>query len=343
MLDFAAMAKLRDIEQLHAAASSAATSWTSPIRSPGATRASRRALASLCAEAVDAVKGGHNILIVTDRRVDADAGGDPGAAGDCRPMHQHLVRDGLRTTTGLVVETGSAREVHHFALLAGYGAEAIHPYLAMETLADMRQDLSGRPVAGEGRLTNYIKAIGKGLTKIMSKMGISTYMSLLRRADLRGRRPEQRDWSTSTSPAPPADVEGIGVFEVAEEAIRLHKRGLRRRPGAGQHARRRRRIRLAHARRRAHVDARRHRQAAAHARAPTTGQHLQGIRADHQRPEPPPHDAARPVRVQDRSGASAIPLDEVEPAKDIVKRFATGAMSLGSITHRGARRRWPWP
>ena len=86
------------------------------------------------------------------------------------------MREGLRTTAGLVVETGSAREVHHFGVLAGYGAEAVHPYLAMETLAAMHKDLPATCRA-EKAIYNYVKAIGKGLSKIMSKMGVSTYMS----------------------------------------------------------------------------------------------------------------------------------------------------------------------
>ena len=91
-------------------------------------------------------------------------------------IHQHLVREGLRTTAGLVVETGSAREVHHFALLAGYGAEAVHPYLAMETLVSLHEKLPG-DLSAEKAIANYVKAVGKGLSKIMSKMGVSTYMS----------------------------------------------------------------------------------------------------------------------------------------------------------------------
>ena len=91
-------------------------------------------------------------------------------------IHQHLVEKGLRTSVGLVVETGSARETHHFALLAGYGAEAIHPYLAMETLAEMAKGLTG-DLSPEKAIKNYVKAVGKGLQKVMSKMGISTYMS----------------------------------------------------------------------------------------------------------------------------------------------------------------------
>src|SRR6185437_6931259 len=93
-------------------------------------------LASLCAEAVDAVRSGYNMLIVSDRRTDRDNVAVPALLATAA-IHTHLVSHGLRTSTGLVVETGSAREVHHFALLAGYGAEAVHPYLAMETLSDL--------------------------------------------------------------------------------------------------------------------------------------------------------------------------------------------------------------
>ncbi len=132
-------------------------------------------LASLCAQAVDAIRGGANILILSDRGVGPEQVAIPALlALSC--IHQHLVREGLRTAAGLVVETGTAREVHHFAVLAGYGAEAVHPYLALETLVDMHKELGG-DLSPEKAIYNYVKAIGKGLSKIMSKMGVSTYMS----------------------------------------------------------------------------------------------------------------------------------------------------------------------
>ena len=105
------------------------------------------ALASLCAEAEDAIHLGYNILIVSDRKVSAELLPIPALLATAA-VHQHLVRKGLRTSTGLVVETGSAREVHHFALLAGYGAEAIHPYLALETLAALPALVAGSLAAG---------------------------------------------------------------------------------------------------------------------------------------------------------------------------------------------------
>src|SRR5690606_29863863 len=119
--------------------------------------------ASLCATAADAVRSGHNILLLSDRRVDAEHVAIPALLATSA-IHQHLIRAGLRTRTGLIVETGSARETHHFALLGGYGAEAVHPWLALESLAQ----IADAPHAEE----NYIKAIGKGLKKVMSKMGI---------------------------------------------------------------------------------------------------------------------------------------------------------------------------
>jgi glutamate synthase (NADPH/NADH) large chain len=136
-------------------------------------------------------------------------------------IHQHLVVTGLRTTAGLVVETGTAREVHHFAVLAGYGAEAVHPYLAMETLAQMHSGLGG-DLSADKAIYNYVKAIGKGLSKIMSKMGVSTYMSycgaqLFEAIGLNSETVSKYFTGTASR------VEGIGVFEIAEEAIRMHK------------------------------------------------------------------------------------------------------------------------
>jgi glutamate synthase (NADPH/NADH) large chain len=119
-----------------------------------------------------------------------------------------------------VVETGSAREVHHFALLAGYGAEAIHPYLAMETLAGMAKGLSG-DLSPEKAIYNYPKALGKGLMKVFSKMGISTYMSYCG-AQIFEAIGLSRALVDKYFRGTASNVEGIGVFEVAEEAVRLH-------------------------------------------------------------------------------------------------------------------------
>ena len=175
-------------------------------------------LASLCAQAEDAVRSGYSIVVVSDRLVDRERVAIPALLA-LSAIHQHLVSKGLRTSTGLVVETGSAREVHHFALLGGYGAEAVHPYLALETLLALHPE---DRAAGSKAIKNYVKAIGKGLKKVMSKMGISTYMSYtgaqIFEAVGLARSLVDKYFSGTTS-----SVGGIGVFEVAEEAIRIHR------------------------------------------------------------------------------------------------------------------------
>ena len=136
-------------------------------------------------------------------------------------VHHHLIRQGLRMQTGLVVETGEAREVHHFCVLAGYGAEAINPYLAFETLEQIRvrQGLTLKPYEVQ---KNYIKAIGKGVLKVMSKMGISTYQSycgaqIFDAVGLSSEFIEKYFTGTATT------VEGIGLKQIAEESVRRHR------------------------------------------------------------------------------------------------------------------------
>ena len=174
VLDFADMAKLRDIAKFtHGKFRSYTLDITYPLA--WGREGVEAKLASLCAECVDAIKGGSNIVIISDRNVSSTQVAIPALLA-LSAVHQHLVRAGLRTTAGLVVETGTAREVHHFGVLAGYGAEAVHPYLAMETLASIHKDLPG-DLSADKAIYNYVKAVGKGLSKIMSKMGVSTYMS----------------------------------------------------------------------------------------------------------------------------------------------------------------------
>ena len=167
VLNVADMQKLRDIE---AHTQGKFKSYTLDITYPLAWghEGVEAKLASLCAEAVDAIKDGKNILIVSDRGISATQVAIPALLA-LSAIHQHLVKEGLRTTAGLVVETGSAREVHHFAVLAGYGAEAVHPYLAMETLAELSRGLPGE-LSTDKAVYNYTKAIGKGLSKIMKSL-----------------------------------------------------------------------------------------------------------------------------------------------------------------------------
>jgi glutamate synthase (NADPH/NADH) large chain len=283
------------------------------------------ALASLCAHAEDATRLGYNILIVSDRRVSAELMPIPALLATAA-VHQHLVRKGLRTSTGLVVETGSAREVHQFALLAGYGAEAVHPYLALASLAQLHEYMT--EVGPEEAAKHYIKAICKGLYKVMSKMGISTYQSycgaqIFEAVGLSSTFIEK--YFTGTA----SNIEGIGLFEVAEEAFRLHQLAFGDNPLL-----------------RDALDA--------------GGEYLYRVRGEEHMWTPESiaklqhaarsnsyatyRDYARLINDQTRRmltlrglfefkfAPEAIPLSEVEPAAEIVKRFATGAMSLGSIS-----------
>ena len=242
-------------------------------------------------------------------------------------VHEHLVKTGLRTSTGLVVETGSAREVHHFALLAGYGAEAIHPYLALETLAELSATIPEIDAKESGK--RFIKAVCKGLNKVMSKMGISTYQSYCG-AQIFEAVGLQRAFVDKYFTGTASNVEGIGLFEVAEESARLHRIAFGDDPllrdmldpgGEYQY-----RIR-----------------GEAHMWTPESIAKLQ--HAARSNSVATYRDYAKLINDQSRelktlrglfefrsADRAPVPLDEVEPAASIVRRFATGAMSLGSIS-----------
>ncbi|WP_332813399.1 glutamate synthase-related protein [Ramlibacter sp.] len=326
ILDYEDMGKLRAIE---ASTQGKFRSYTLDITYPLAwgSEGVEAKLASLNAEAVDAIRSGKNILIISDRGVGPEKVAIPALlALSC--IHQHLVREGLRTTAGLVVETGSAREVHHFAVLAGYGAEAVHPYLAMETLVAIHKDFPG-DLSADKAIYNYVKAIGKGLAKIMSKMGVSTYMSycgaqLFEAIGLNGDTVEKYFTGTASR------VAGIGVFEIAEEAIRMHKAAFggdvvlaSMLDAGGEYAWR--------TRGEEHMwtpDAIAKLQHASRANNWSTYKEYAQLINDQSRR----HMTLRGLFEFKVDPSRAIPVDEVEPAKEIVKRFATGAMSLGSIS-----------
>ena len=281
-------------------------------------------LASLAADAEDAVRSGANILIVSDRKVDAENVAIPALLATSA-IHQHLVKKGLRTSAGLVVETGSARETHHFALLGGYGAEAVHPYLALETIEALAK---GDAEKADKFVKNYIKAIGKGLCKIMSKMGISTYMSYTG-AQIFEAIGLKKDFVERYFTGTPSNIEGIGVFEVAEEAIRLHQDAFSADPvlanmldAGGEYA-----FRI---RGEEHVwtpDSIATLQHATRSNKYETYKEYARLINDQTKR----HLTLRGL-FEFRPQGEAIPLDEVEPAKEIVKRFATGAISLGAIS-----------
>jgi glutamate synthase (NADPH/NADH) large chain len=288
------------------------------------------ALDRLCADAEAAVRAGINIIILSDRKAGADRIPVPSLLA-CAAVHHHLIRQGLRTSVGLVVESGEPREVHHFACLAGYGAEAINPYLAFETLIAMKDDLPQKLDEKE-ILKRYIKSVDKGLLKVMSKMGISTYQSYCGAQifDAVGLKSEFVDkYFTGTA----TRIEGVGLAEIAEEAVCRHRDAFGDSPiyknslavgGEYQF-----RVRgedhvwtaqtvadLQHA-----VRGNSYEQYRAFARAINEQtEKLLTIRGLFK------------IKSAEDDGRKKVPIEEVEPAKDIVRRFATGAMSFGSIS-----------
>jgi len=289
-----------------------------------------QAIEDLCARAEESVGQGYNIIILSDRLVGPDRLAIPSLLATSA-VHHHLIRKGLRTSVGLVVETGEAREVHQFATLAGYGAEAINPWLAFETLIDLRDKLD-ESLTDEQIIRRYIKAIDKGLLKVMSKMGISTYQSYCGAQifDAVGLKTDfVAKYFTGTHTA----VEGVGLLEIAEETMLRHATAFGHNPiyenaldVGGEYAFRIR--------------------GEKHSWGPETVADLQhAVRGD--LPDKYRSYAAAinkqdedlmtlrglfRLKTAEESGRSPVPLDEVEPAESIVKRFATGAMSFGSIS-----------
>ena len=317
--------KIRSISELVDGAFRTATidcTWPAGEGADGLSNA----LTRICANATDAVLADNNILILSDRATSADRIPVPALLATAA-VHHHLIRQGLRMQAGLVVETGEAREVHHFCVLAGYGAEAINPYLAFETLEQIRikSGLNLKPYEVQ---KNFIKAIGKGLLKVMSKMGISTYQSycgaqIFDAVGLSSEFIEKYFTGTATT------IEGAGLKQIAEESVRRHRLAYGDNPiyrnmldVGGDYA-----FRL---------------RGEEHAWTPDSVSRLQhAVRGNN----PAEYELfARTINDQNerlltlrglmsfKADGTGIPLDEVEPASAIVKRFSTGAMSFGSIS-----------
>jgi glutamate synthase (NADPH/NADH) large chain len=322
VLDFYEMEKVRHIER-YTGGKFRAQELDITYPAAWGPEAIEARLASLCAQAEDGVRSGVSILVISDRLVDRERVAIPALLA-LSAIHQHLVERGLRTSTGLVVETGSAREVHHFALLGGYGAEAVHPYLAMETL------LAANGEAGSKAIKNYVKAIGKGMKKVMSKMGISTYMSYTGAQTFEAVG-LSRNLVDRYFPGTASKVSGIGVLELAEEALRIHRAAFGEKDpvlhtmldAGGDYAWRVR--------------------GEEHAWTPDVIAKLQ--HSARQNSYSTYKEYAALINDQSRRNMTlrglfdfrfdkckAVPLEEVEPAAEIVKRFSTGAMSLGSIS-----------
>jgi glutamate synthase (NADPH/NADH) large chain len=288
------------------------------------------AIEALCGRAEIAVRDGINIIILSDRRAGADGIPIPSLLA-CAAVHHHLIREGLRTSVGIVVESAEPREVHHFACLAGYGAEAINPYLAFETLAAMKNELPQKLDEKE-IIKRYIKSIDKGLLKVMSKMGISTYQSYCG-AQIFDAIGLKSDFVAKYFTGTATRIEGVGLAEIAEEAVQRHHDAFSDAPVyrsaldvGGEYAFR---VRgedhvwnaatvsaLQHAVRGNSYD--KYRQFARIIN--DQSEHLLTIRGLFR------------IRSAEEDGRKPAPIDEVEPAKNIVRRFSTGAMSYGSIS-----------
>ena len=286
-----------------------------------------KAMDALCRAASEAVAGGTTLLVLSDRGVDREHAPVPALLATAG-VHHHLVREGSRTRCALIVETGEARECHHMALLVGYGAAVINPYLAFETIEELRADGEVQEIDRAQAVRNYIKACTKGVLKVMSKMGISTLQSY-RGAQIFEAVGLDKTFVDRCFTWTASRIGGIGIDTVAEEVVRRHARAFAERgreddelDAGGEYQWRR--------------------DGEYHLFNPETVFKLQ--HASRSNRESVYRDYARLVNDQSRQratlrgllelkpAAEPLPIEEVEPAEAIFKRFATGAMSYGSIS-----------
>src|SRR6185437_6420754 len=288
----------------------------------------KRALDQLCRRSDLAIKSGYTLLILSDRGLDEDYAPIPSLLA-LTAVHNHLIREGSRTQVALIIESGEPREVMHYSLLIGYGASAINPYLAVETLEDMAKkgELPNNTTFAAA-LKNYKKAVNKGLLKVCSKMGISTLQSyrgaqVFEAIGLNKALVEQYFTGTASR------IEGIGLDVIAKEAIAKHEFAFRTVSDfetelvtGGQYQ-----YRVS---------------GEYHLYNPLTVSKLQ--HAVRQKSFATFEEYSQLLNEQSKNlctlrglmnlkaAASPLPIEEVEPASEIVKRFATGAMSFGSIS-----------
>jgi glutamate synthase (ferredoxin) len=286
-----------------------------------------RAMDQLCRDASRAVAEGCTILILSDRGVDATHAAIPSLLATAG-VHHHLVREGTRTRCALILESGDAREVHHCALLLGYGAGAVNPYLAFETLDDMIRQNQLPGLTHQKAVKNYIKALNKGILKVMSKMGISTLASYCG-AQIFEAIGLSKAFVDKYFTWTPSRIEGVGIEVISEEVRRRHDKAFPRRPvgqpdldWGGEYQWRRDGeyhlfnpetvFKLQHATRSGQYKIFKEYSTMVDSQAKRLAT-LRGL-------------------FDFRRAAAPTPLDEVESVESIVKRFATGAMSYGSIS-----------
>ncbi|NJJ41906.1 glutamate synthase large subunit [Paenibacillus apii] len=304
-------------------------SMTIPILFPAELGAEglRTALDRLSEAADRVIDKGHNILILSDRGVDRENAAIPALLA-VSSLHHHLIRQGTRTKVTILLESGEPREVHHYALLLGYGVSAVNPYLAFESLDDMIAQGLLRGVSHEKAVKNYIKAATKSVVKILSKMGISTIQSY-RGAQIFEAVGLNSEFVDRYFTWTPSRIGGIGLEEVAAEALVHHNRAFSDKDGTdkvldsgGEYQWRS--------------------DGEDHLFNPQTIHLLQhSVRSgDYDmykkysalvQGESKKHQTLRSL-LEFKPAGEAIPLEEVEPIESIMKRFKTGAMSFGSIS-----------
>jgi glutamate synthase domain-containing protein 2/glutamate synthase domain-containing protein 1/glutamate synthase domain-containing protein 3 len=319
-----------DLEKLRRVSTSDLLATTLPAlyRVHGGEWELERALEGLCKRASFAIKSGYSLLILSDRNIDEESAPIPSLLA-LTAVHNHLVREGSRTQVALIIESGEPREVQHFCLLIGYGASAVNPYLAIESLEDLsRKGMLPPAMSFETALKNYKKAINKGLLKVFSKMGISTLQSY-RGAHIFEAIGLNKSLIDKYFTGTPSRIEGVGLEVLAREAQMKHEYAFRPvhesdtalETGGSYQYRIRGEFHLVNP---STVSKLQH---AVQKQSYETFKEFSELVNNQSRN----HCTLRGL-MEFKYAAKAVPLDEVEPASEIVKRFATGAMSYGSIS-----------
>jgi glutamate synthase domain-containing protein 2/glutamate synthase domain-containing protein 1/glutamate synthase domain-containing protein 3 len=320
----------RDLEKLRRVSTGDLLATTLPalFRVADGEQGLKRSLEELSARASHAVESGYTLLILSDRGVDPTYAAIPSLLA-MAAVHNRLVKEKTRTQVALIIESGEPREVMHFALLIGYGASAINPYLAIETLHDLKRlGLLPHNVTGNHAEKNFIKAINKGLLKTFSKMGISTLQSY-RGAQVFEAVGLNQSLVEAYFPGTASRIEGVGLDVLAREALLKHAFAFQPLTESetelvvgGQYQ-----FRLGGEYHLLNPETISKLQRAVRENNPATFQEYTDLLDDQNR-----HMCTLRGLFQLKYSKKPLPLDEVEPAKEIVKRFTTGAMSFGSIS-----------
>lgn len=318
------LAKLRYVDHGNFQSKTIATLF----RADGKEGSLEKALDKICQYAADAVEDGYEIILLSDRGVDSDHAPIPSLLA-ASAVHHHLIRKGLRGSCGLVVEAGDVWETHHFATLIGYGVSAINPYMAFETIDNMKKhDLIDVDLPNEKLHYNYIKAVGKGLLKIFSKMGISTLQSYqgAQIFEALGIHSNVIDkYFTGTV----SRIGGLDLNGIQKESLIKHRNGYPENPNATRKLqvggvyqwKRRGEFHLFNP------------ESIHFLQLSTRTNNYQVFKKYTKVINDQSKRACTLRSLLQFKGAKSISVDEVEPVSEIVKRFATGAMSFGSISH----------